>query len=118
MKTKGIAETILIFTAIVVCTTDGGAHCAKQTSQAAPGTSTGTAIGTAIKTAIGVAFPAISQVISAIWPNNSSGNKNKTQAADAIKTMQDQSVAALKQISSITTDLDTITLFLSNSVVA
>jgi len=79
--------------------------------------STGTAIGTGIKDAITAAFPAISTIINAIWPSGA-GKKSKTDATSATQTLQTQASQSLDKLSGITTDLDTITLFLSNCVVA
>ncbi len=87
-------------------------------TQPQPGVSTGTAIGNAIKTAITTAFPAISTIISAIWPGNNPSNKKKTDATTSTADLQKQSTQALAQLNTIASDLDTVTTFLANCVVA
>jgi hypothetical protein len=79
--------------------------------------STGKAIGTGINNAITAAFPGISTIINAIWPNGA-GNKNKTAATAATQPLQQKSVQGLTQLDTVTSDLDTITLFLANCIVA
>lgn len=81
--------------------------------------STGTAIGTGIKNAITAAFPAISTIINAIWPKQNDPTKQtKATATQATKELQQQSVQGLSQMTQITSELDTITLFLANCIVA
>jgi hypothetical protein len=60
---------------------------AVQAQDPQPGEAKGKAVGTAIKTAIGVAFPAVSEIISAIWPNRDKSKKGTD--ADVTKAIAD-----------------------------
>jgi hypothetical protein len=96
--------------------------CSAESSySAAPdATSTGTAIGTTIKTALSTAFPGIMSIVNAIWPSTAKPDAKKTKA-DATKSTQDLQTSAvngLKELKGITSDLDIVTLFISNSVTA
>jgi len=91
----------------------------RQTHVSADAASTGKAIGTGINAAISAAFPAISTVINAIWPkSDDNSNKKKTDAAAATQDLQKKANEGLAQLDKVTSDLDTITLFLANCVVA
>jgi hypothetical protein len=92
--------------------------CSNRTAVDADAASTGKAIGTGINAAITAAFPAISTVINAIWPAGSNGNKNKTAATTATAPLQQQATQGLLQMNQVTSDLDTLTLFLANCIVA
>jgi len=89
-----------------------------QPAVQATAASTGTAIGTGINAAITAAFPGISAILNAIWPSGSTGNKKKTSATAATAPLKQQANQGLVQINQITTELDTITLFLANCIVA
>jgi hypothetical protein len=116
MKTvKSIAQSILALVLVCGCLQ---AQPNQVAAAAAPGTSTGTAIGTAIKTAVSTAFPGISAIINAIWPGSSTDKKTKTNATDATRTAAQKATQGLQQMSSITSDLDTVTIFLSSCMVA
>jgi hypothetical protein len=81
--------------------------------------STGKAIGTGINAAITAAFPGVSSIINAIWPKGQDNtNKKKADATTATQQLQQKATQSLNQFDTVTTDLDTITLFLANCIVA
>jgi len=114
MKIMRTACAILLLPALVVAQ-----QPSNPTSKPAPGAGTGTAIGNGIKAAITTAFPAISQVINAIWPgdkNNSSKKKDDATAATA--GLKSKSVEGQTTLNQITGDLDAMAAFLSACTVA
>lgn len=65
------------------------AHAAQP--QANNGTSTGQRIGNIISAAVSTAFPAVSSVIKAIWPNGGNRSKTPDQVQAALQPQKDQS---------------------------
>jgi hypothetical protein len=111
MKVRRVVGTILLVSVLAF----------PQSNSAAtnkPGASTGTAIGNAISAAISAAFPGISSIVNAIWPKNDNGKKTKDNAAASTKPLQLDANKGLQDIDKISNDLDTVTLFLANTVVA
>lgn len=115
MKIGRIALAILLLSALRI---SGQQQPTTHTPAPAPGVATGTAIGNGIKAAITTAFPAISQIISAIWPGNNNGSKNKQQASNATAPLKQQSVQGQTKLNEITGDLDAVAKFLSACMVA
>jgi hypothetical protein len=87
------------------------------TASTPPPDSADTTLGKFISDAVSTAFPAINTIINTIFPNRDD-KKKKPQAQEATTALKQQSTQAMANIEKISNDLDTVTIFLSNCIVA
>lgn len=106
---RRLFHSFVVVSLLLICSSERSYSDAK---------STGTSIGTAINSAITTAFPGIMSIVNAIWPKKADDKKTKGDATQATKDMQEKAVQGLQDIKKISSDLDVVTLFISNSVVA
>src|ERR1035441_7219654 len=106
--------TVVAVSLLLVCSTESSYSVAPDAK------STGTAIGTAINSAVTTAFPGIMSIVNAIWPNKASDKKTKTDATNSpsVQDLQKNAVQGLQDLKKISSDLDVVTLFISNTVAA
>ena len=101
-----VAGLALLSTMVVNCLASGQ-------SQTTPNP-TGVKIGSIVSAAISTAFPAVSTILSTIWPKGKEGDKQTKTNASA-KVQDDQSTqqrkAALAQIAEIGDELQTVRIF-------
>jgi|SRR5579863_313659 len=88
---------------------------ATGTGAASTAKTVGTAVGTGINAVLSAAFPAAATIINAIWGSKTTDRKNASQAAPPLTQLQKDSAA---QIQKLSTDLDTVNVFLVDCVMA
>ena len=86
----------ILITGIVLHAQNGAPATGTPAPAATNGTSTGQRIGNIISAAVSTAFPAVSSVIKAIWPNGATNAVKPQQATPALQAAKDQSTAAQK----------------------